>query len=162
MFERSGDVVCGLHHAQGDEERGFLGLALKPRSSVSPSLASKPVATVLLVYPQNHSRGFPDLGFKTGSCGLVIWPMKSARRFLGLDLKTKWAMICRLLHKTDGRIKMAWDTCRDVAACFAWKRVGLGFPSLVSRLAEVRHGWCIWHHRGGCVEIKLKMNGSMR
>jgi hypothetical protein len=22
---RSGDVVCGLHHACGDEERGFLG-----------------------------------------------------------------------------------------------------------------------------------------
>jgi hypothetical protein len=24
-IERSGDTVCGLHHAQGDEERGFLG-----------------------------------------------------------------------------------------------------------------------------------------
>jgi hypothetical protein len=23
--ERSGDVVCGLHHAHGDEERVFLG-----------------------------------------------------------------------------------------------------------------------------------------
>jgi hypothetical protein len=22
---RLGDVVCGLHHAHGDEERGFLG-----------------------------------------------------------------------------------------------------------------------------------------
>jgi hypothetical protein len=22
---RSGDAVCGLHHAQGDNERGFLG-----------------------------------------------------------------------------------------------------------------------------------------
>jgi hypothetical protein len=22
---RSGDAVCGLHHARGDEERGFLG-----------------------------------------------------------------------------------------------------------------------------------------
>jgi hypothetical protein len=25
MIERSGGTVCGLHHARGDEERGFLG-----------------------------------------------------------------------------------------------------------------------------------------
>jgi hypothetical protein len=25
MIERSGDAVCGLHHAQEDEKRGFLG-----------------------------------------------------------------------------------------------------------------------------------------
>jgi hypothetical protein len=24
-IRRSGDAVCGLHHARGDEERGFLG-----------------------------------------------------------------------------------------------------------------------------------------
>jgi hypothetical protein len=24
-IERSGDAMCGLHHTQGDEERGFLG-----------------------------------------------------------------------------------------------------------------------------------------
>jgi hypothetical protein len=41
MIERSGDDVCGLHHAQGDEERGFLGSASKPRSMVSTGLASK-------------------------------------------------------------------------------------------------------------------------
>jgi hypothetical protein len=22
-------------------------------------------------------------------------------------------------------------------------------------------GWCTWHHHGGCVRVKLKMNGSM-
>jgi hypothetical protein len=27
MIERSGNAVCGLHHAQGDKERQFLGLA---------------------------------------------------------------------------------------------------------------------------------------
>jgi hypothetical protein len=32
--ERSGDAVCDLYHAQGDEERGFLGLTSKPRSTV--------------------------------------------------------------------------------------------------------------------------------
>jgi hypothetical protein len=25
VIERSGDTVCGLHHAQRDEEQGFLG-----------------------------------------------------------------------------------------------------------------------------------------
>jgi hypothetical protein len=69
--------VCGLHHTQRDEEHGFLGLASKPGSMVSPGLASKLVATVLVVWPQNHSLGFPSLGLKTGSCGLVIWPTKS-------------------------------------------------------------------------------------
>jgi hypothetical protein len=77
MIERSSDDVCGLHRAQGDEERRFLGLASKPRSMVSPGLASKPVATVLVVWHQNHSLGFSSLGLKTGSCGLVIWPTKS-------------------------------------------------------------------------------------
>jgi hypothetical protein len=76
-IERSGDAVCGLHRAQGDEEREFLGLASIPRSTVSPGLASKPVATVLVVWPQNHSLGFLGFGLKIGSYGLVIWPTKS-------------------------------------------------------------------------------------
>jgi hypothetical protein len=42
-IERSGDTVCGQHHAQGDQERVFFGLVSKPRSMVSPGLASKPV-----------------------------------------------------------------------------------------------------------------------
>jgi hypothetical protein len=70
----SGDAGCGLNHAQGDVEPGFLGSTPKPRSTVSPSLASK---MVLVVWPQNHSLGFPDLGLKTDSCGLVIRPIKS-------------------------------------------------------------------------------------
>jgi hypothetical protein len=94
-IERLGDAVCGLHRAQGDEKRGFLGLASKPRSMVSPGLASKPVATVLMVWPQNHSLWFSDLGLKTGSCSLVIWPTKSPRRFLGLSLKIKWVEVYR-------------------------------------------------------------------
>jgi hypothetical protein len=44
-IERSGDAVCGLHHTKGDDERGFLGLASKPRSTVSPGLALKLVAS---------------------------------------------------------------------------------------------------------------------
>jgi hypothetical protein len=33
---------------------------------------------------------------------------------------------------------MAWDTRRDLVACFMWKQVWLGFPSLASILAEAR------------------------
>jgi hypothetical protein len=102
MINRSGDTVCGLHHAQGDEEREFLSLASKPRSTVSPGLASKSVATVLVVWPQNHSLGFPGLGLKTGCYNLVIWPTKSPQRFLGLGLKTMWAMNCRWATKPMG------------------------------------------------------------
>jgi hypothetical protein len=39
--ERSGDTVCGMYHAQGDEEHEFLSLASKLRLTVSPGLISK-------------------------------------------------------------------------------------------------------------------------
>jgi hypothetical protein len=105
--------------------------------------------------------GFSGLCLKTGSYSLVIWASKSPRRFLCLGLKIKWATICRLWHKTDRRMKMAWDTHRDLAACFTWKQVRLAFSSLALRLTEARHGWCMWHHCGGRVEMKLKMDRSM-
>jgi hypothetical protein len=67
----------------------FTGLASKPVVTVFSSLASKPVVA-FLVEPQNQGGGgFPGLGLKTGSFGLVIWSSKSVRRFLGLGLKTK-------------------------------------------------------------------------
>jgi hypothetical protein len=117
------------------------GLASKPAATVFASLTSKLVATVFpglaskpvvgfLVEPQNQGGGgFPGLGLKTGSSGLVIWASKSLRRFLGLGLKTKQALICRLRHKTDGG-RSVQDTHRDLAACLVWKQVWLGFPSL--------------------------------
>jgi hypothetical protein len=83
-----------------------------------------------LVEPQNQGGGgFPGLGLKTGSSGLVIWASKSPQWFLGLGLKTKWASACRLRHKTDGG-SSARATRRDLAACLASKQVWLGFPSL--------------------------------
>jgi hypothetical protein len=57
-----------------------------------------------LVEPQNLGRRFPDLGLKTDSSGLVIWASKLPRCFLDLGLKTKQTMVCRLCHKTDGRM----------------------------------------------------------
>jgi hypothetical protein len=107
----------------------FSSLASKLVATVSPSLASKP-AVSFLVEPQNQcGGGFSGLGFKTGSSGLMIWASKSPQRFLGSGLKTKQASVCRLRHKTDGG-RSVWDTRRDLVACFAWKQVWLGFPSL--------------------------------
>jgi hypothetical protein len=107
----------------------FSSLASKLVATVSPGLASKP-AIGFLVEPQNQGGGgFPGLGLKTGIFDLVIWASKSPRRFLGLGLKTKWTLVCRLQHKTDGGMS-ARDTHRDLAACLAWKQVWLGFPSL--------------------------------
>jgi hypothetical protein len=63
----------------------FVGLASKLVATVFSSLTSKLVATVspglasksavgFLVEPQNQGGGgFPGLGLKTGSSGLVIW-----------------------------------------------------------------------------------------
>jgi hypothetical protein len=43
-----------------------------------------------LVEPQNQGGGgFPSLGLKNGSSGLVIWASKSLRQFPDLCLKTK-------------------------------------------------------------------------
>jgi hypothetical protein len=107
----------------------FSSLTSKLVATVSPGLASNPVVG-FLVEPQNQGGGgFPGLGHKTGSFSLVIWVSKSPRRFLGLGLKTKWASVCRLRHKTNGG-RSARDTHRDLAACLTWKQVWLGFPSL--------------------------------
>jgi hypothetical protein len=98
----------------------FSSLASKLVMTVSPGLASKPVVG-FLVEPQNQGGGgFPGLGLKTGSYGLVNWASKSPRWFLGLGLKTKQASVCRLRHKTDGG-RSALDTRCDLAACFTWK-----------------------------------------
>jgi hypothetical protein len=81
---------------------GFASLASKLVATVFPNLASKPVIG-FLVEPQNQGGGgFPGLRLKTGSSDLVIWASKSPRWFLGLGLKTKQALVCRLRHKTDG------------------------------------------------------------
>jgi hypothetical protein len=98
----------------------FSSLASKPVVTVSPGLASKPMVG-FLVEPQNQGGGgFPGLGLKIGSYGLMIWASKSPRRFLGLGLKTMQHIVCWLCHKTDG-MTTAWDTHRDLVAFFACK-----------------------------------------
>jgi hypothetical protein len=67
----------------------FASLALKLVATVFPGLASKPMVD-FLVEPQNQGGGgFPGLGLKTDSSGLVIWDSKSPRQFLCLNLKIK-------------------------------------------------------------------------
>jgi hypothetical protein len=118
-----------------------IGLASKPAAMVFSSLASKLVATVssslalkpavgFLVGPQNQGGGgFPSLGLKIGSSGVVIRASKSPLRFLGLGLKIKWASVCQLHHKIDGG-RSVRETRRDLEACFTWKQIWLGFSSL--------------------------------
>jgi hypothetical protein len=75
-------------------------------------------STYFLVEPQNQGRQFLDLGIKTDGSGLLICASKSLRRFLDLALKIKRALVYRLRHKIDGG-RLAWDTRRDLVACFA-------------------------------------------
>jgi hypothetical protein len=96
----------------------FVGLASKPVATIFSSLASKLVATVSLGLASK-----PVLGF------LVEHQNQGGGGFPGLGLKTKWASICRLCHKTNGG-RSARDTRRDLAACLTWKQVWLGFPNL--------------------------------
>jgi hypothetical protein len=55
-------AVCTVY--KETRSTGFFSSALKLRSTVSPGLASKLVTTVLVVWPKNHSLGFPGLGLK--------------------------------------------------------------------------------------------------
>jgi hypothetical protein len=72
---------------------------------VSLGLASKSVES-FLVEPQNQGGGgFSGLCLKTDSYSLVIYVSKSPRRFLGLGLKTKQALVYRLWLKTDERMR---------------------------------------------------------
>jgi hypothetical protein len=130
-----------LVEPQNQGRRFVSGLASKPLGRFSPVWPQNWWRRFLPVWPQNRlsgflvepqnqgGGGFPGLSLKTDSSGLVIWASKSPRQFFGLGLKTKWASVCRLLHKTDGG-RSTRDMRRDLAACLASKQVWLGFPSL--------------------------------
>jgi hypothetical protein len=79
MIRRSADAVCGLHRTHGDDERGFVDLASKPRSTIChwfglkttgtvfSDLASKPVVMV-----------FSGLDSKPMDSGFSVWASKLA------------------------------------------------------------------------------------
>jgi hypothetical protein len=104
---RSGDVVCGLHLTRRDEERGFLGSASKLRSTVcpwfclkttetvSPGLASKPVARLSQFVPQNRQLWFGNLCLKITV--MVSWfgPQNQAKlQFIGCATKSMGGRRC--------------------------------------------------------------------
>jgi hypothetical protein len=110
----------------------FSGLTSKSMAMVSPDLASKLVATVS---PNLTSKSMATISLVLASKsvveGFLVWvskpavrfgdlASKSSRRFLGMCLKIKRVSICRLRHKTDGRMKTTRGTCRDLAGCFVW------------------------------------------
>jgi hypothetical protein len=132
MIQRSDDAVWDQYRAQGDEEREFLGLA------------SKPLGRVSWFEPQNRQLQFGDFGLKITTTVSWFGPQNQVGYDLSVASQNWW------------RMKTTWDTCRDLAICFAWKQVGLGFPSLASILVETRCGWCMWYHHRGCIELKLK------
>jgi hypothetical protein len=117
-------MVAQVRYSVAERSRGRVALCAVCTWHVETRSAG------FLVEPQNQGGGgFPGLGLKTSSSGLVIWASKSLRRFLGLSLKIKWASVCWLRHKTDGG-RSVRDTRRDLAACLSLKQVWLGFPSL--------------------------------
>jgi hypothetical protein len=83
-----------------------------------------------LVEPQNQGGGgFPGLGLKTDSSGLVIWSLKIIAMVSWFGPQNQVGFGLSVRHKTDGG-RSARDTRRDLAACLELKQVWLGFPSL--------------------------------
>jgi hypothetical protein len=166
LVQITGDGQTQASNSVVEQSRGWVTLCavciVRWGARVSWFGLKTKVDDLSVIWPQNNWVRFPGLDLKTDSYGLVIRASKSPWWFIGLGLKTKRATVCQLRHKTYRRMKTAWGTRQDLAACFTWKQVGLCFPSLASRLMEARCGWCTWHHRRGCVELKLKTDGSMR
>jgi hypothetical protein len=82
----SGGAVCGLHRARGDEERGFLGQDLKPKSTVCLWFGLKTTGMVSHQFgPQNRWRRFVSgLASKSLRRFLPVWPQNRWLRFLAV------------------------------------------------------------------------------
>jgi hypothetical protein len=128
-IERSGDAVCVLHHAEGDEEHEFLILASKPQSTVSrfgpqnrqlrfDDLEHKITATIswfgpqnqvefdLLVVPQNRWEDEDGVGHVSRSSGL-------------LHLKASQARVSQFCLKTGEGATT--NGARDIIMAITWK-----------------------------------------
>jgi hypothetical protein len=114
-IDKFGGAVCGLHRARGDEERGFLGLALKPMSTVCEWFDLKTTRTVSHRFgPQNQWRRFVS--------GLVSKPLE---RFLtGLASKPVATVSGGLTSKL----------ATTVSSGFTLKSAATIFSSLTSKL----------------------------
>jgi hypothetical protein len=72
----------------------------------------------------NRQLRFGDLGLKITA--MVSW--FGPQNQVGFDLS--------VVPQNRREDVTAWDTHRDLVACFAWKQVWLGFPSVASRPAK--------------------------
>jgi hypothetical protein len=110
---------------------------------VSPGLASKPVATVLLVWPQNHSVGFPgyDLSVAPQNRQEDEDNTGHASRYSGLlRLEASRARVSQSNLKTDGgtawmvHVASSQRSCEDEAKdrrVNATGCIGLFYPNFV-------------------------------
>jgi hypothetical protein len=110
-------------------------------------LASKPLGQFLLVWPQNRwVRVFqfvpenPQIRF--GDLRVEITLTISC---FGLQNQADYSLSVVLQYRRE--VEHGAGTHWDLADCFTWKQVGLGFPSLTLRLVEAWCGWCRWYHR---------------
>jgi hypothetical protein len=100
--------------------------------------------------PQNRQLWFGGLGLKITATVSLFRPQNHVGYDLSVAPQNRW-------EDEDG----VGHASRS-SGLLHWKQVGLGFSNLTSRLVEAQHRWCTWHHRRGCVELKLKTDGSMR
>jgi hypothetical protein len=98
-----------------------------------------------VVWPQNHWGGFSGLASKPVATVSLLWPQNRWRQFLG-------GMVTGEVRVEIERLASR----EDLAACFAWKQVWL------EDWQRRDDGWCMWHHHGGYVRVKLKTDGPMR
>jgi hypothetical protein len=155
----SNDIVYGLHRARGDEERVFLGWALKPRSTVcelfglkttqmvflgltskpmvtvSICLASKSVATVCGgVASKSFGRFFIGLCLKTDDDGLwVVWPQNHSDGFRQFDLKLVATISIDLTSKPAATV-LASKLVATVSSDLTSKHAATVFSNLGSKL----------------------------
>jgi hypothetical protein len=99
--------------------------------------------------------GFPDMSLKIGNYSLVIWASKLPQWFpgLGYDLS--------VVPQNPRQDEDSAEHASRSSVLLHLEASQARFPSLASRLAEPRHRRCMWHHRGGRVEMKLKTDESM-
>jgi hypothetical protein len=128
--------MCGLHRAQGDEDRGFF---------VEPQNQGRHVSQFR---PQNLQLRFGDLDLKITATVSWFVPQNQA----GYDLSV--AQQNRREEDDAGHMSRSSDLFRLEAS-----RVRVF--QFASKLAEAQRQVVTWHHRGDCVELKLKMDMSM-
>jgi hypothetical protein len=102
VIERSGDALCSLHRARGNEKHMFFGSASKPRSTVCgwfclkttrtvfSGLVSKPVARVFWFGPQNWQLQFSDLSIKITTTIYWFSPQNQAGFSLSVAPQNQW------------------------------------------------------------------------